>query len=46
MGLGVIELGHAKSETFGMEGMARLLRERFPDVPAEHLPTSDSFQYV
>ena len=46
MGLGVIELGHSNTEAFGMEGMARLLREHFPDMPIEHLPAGDSFQYV
>ncbi len=29
-----------------MEGMARLLREHFPEVPIEHIPTGDSFGYV
>lgn len=46
MGLGVIELGHSNTEAFGMEGLARLLREHFPDVPIEHVPAGDSFQYV
>jgi len=46
MGLGVIELGHSNTEAFGMEGMARLLREHFPEVPIEHIPAGDSFQYV
>lgn len=46
MGLGVIELGHSNTEAFGMEGMARLLREHFPDTAIEHLPTGDSYQYV
>jgi len=46
MGLGVIELGHSNTEAFGMEGMAQLLREHFPDVPIEHLPTGDSYQYL
>jgi len=46
MGLGVIELGHSNTEAFGMEGMARLLRENFPGVRIAHVPTGDSFQYV
>ena len=46
MGLGVIELGHANTEAFGMEGLARLLRQAFPDVPIEHIAAGDSFQYV
>jgi len=46
MGLGVIELGHSNTEAFGMEGLARLLREQFPDVAIRHLPTGDSFGYV
>ena len=46
MGLGVIELGHSNTEAFGMEGLARLLREHFPDVPVEHIPAGDSFGYV
>ena len=46
MEMGVIELGHSNTEAFGMEGMARLLRERFPDLPVEHVPTGDSFGYV
>jgi len=46
MGLGVIELGHSNTEAFGMEGLARLLREHFPDIPIEHLPTGDSFGYA
>jgi putative NIF3 family GTP cyclohydrolase 1 type 2 len=46
MGLGVIELGHSNTEAFGMEGLARLLREHFPDVAIEHIPTGDSFAYV
>ena len=46
MGMGVIELGHSNSEAFGMEGMARLLRENFPGLRVEHVPTGDSFQYL
>jgi putative NIF3 family GTP cyclohydrolase 1 type 2 len=46
MGLGVVELGHSNTEAFGMEGLARLLRERFPGMPIEHVPAGDSFQYV
>jgi len=46
MGMGVIELGHAATEQFGMEGMARLLREHFPDVPVRHLPTDASYQWI
>lgn len=46
MGLGVIELGHSNTEAFGMEGLARLLREHFPGVPIEHIPTGDSFSYA
>ena len=46
MGLGVIELGHSNTEAFGMEGLARLLRERFPNLRIEHVPTGDSFRYV
>ena len=46
MGLGVIELGHSNTEAFGMEGLARLLREHFTGVPIEHIPTGDSFGYV
>ncbi len=46
MDLGVIELGHSNSEADGMEGLARLLREHFPSVPIEHIPTGDSFSYV
>jgi putative NIF3 family GTP cyclohydrolase 1 type 2 len=46
MGLGVIELGHSNTEAFGMEGLARLLREHFVDVPIEHIPAGDSFGYV
>jgi hypothetical protein len=29
-----------------MEGLARLLRKHFPEVPVEHLPAGDSFRYV
>ncbi len=46
MGLGVIELGHSNTEAFGMEGLARLLKEHFPDIPIEHIAAGDSFQYV
>jgi putative NIF3 family GTP cyclohydrolase 1 type 2 len=46
MGLGIVELGHSNTEAFGMEGMARLLREHFPGVRIEYLPTGDSFKYV
>ncbi|MCD6360632.1 MAG: Nif3-like dinuclear metal center hexameric protein [Armatimonadetes bacterium] len=46
MELGVIELGHSNTERFGMEGMARYLREHFPNIPIEHIPTGDSFTYV
>ena len=46
MELGVIELGHSNTERFGMGGMARYLREHFPDIPIEHIPTGDSFTYV
>jgi putative NIF3 family GTP cyclohydrolase 1 type 2 len=46
MGLGVIELGHANTEAYGMEGLARLLREHFPSVPIEHIPAGDSFRYA
>jgi putative NIF3 family GTP cyclohydrolase 1 type 2 len=46
MGMGVIELGHSNTEAFGMEGMARLLKEHFPELRIEHLPTGDSFQHV
>jgi len=46
MELGVIELGHANTESFGMAGMARLLKENFPDVAIEHLPAGDSYGYV
>lgn len=46
LGLGVIELGHSNTEAAGMEGLARLLREHFPGLPIEHLPTGDSFRYA
>jgi putative NIF3 family GTP cyclohydrolase 1 type 2 len=46
MGLGVIELGHSNTEAYGMEGLARLLREHFPSMPIEHIPAGDSFGYV
>ncbi len=46
MGLGVVELGHAATEEFGMEGLARLLREHFPDVPIEHIPAEPSYGFV
>jgi len=46
MGLGVIELGHQATEEFGMAGLARLLRERFPKVPITHLPAEPSYHVV
>ncbi|MDP6779225.1 MAG: Nif3-like dinuclear metal center hexameric protein [Candidatus Latescibacteria bacterium] len=46
MGLGVIELGHAATEAYGMDGMARLLEESFPGILIQHLRTDPSFQWV
>ncbi len=46
MGMGVIELGHAATEAFGMQGMADLLSEHFPNIPVRHLPTDPSFQWL
>jgi len=46
MGLGVVELGHQATEEMGMGGLARLLREHFPDVPIEHVPAEPSYGYA
>jgi putative NIF3 family GTP cyclohydrolase 1 type 2 len=46
MGLGVIELGHANSEAFGMKSLAQLLQKSFPGLRIEYLATGDSFHYL
>ena len=38
---GLIILGHERSEEPGMAYLARWLKERFPDLPIQHIPAGD-----
>jgi putative NIF3 family GTP cyclohydrolase 1 type 2 len=42
----VIVLGHERSEEPGMAYLADWLKERLPEIPVQHIPSGDPFQYV
>jgi putative NIF3 family GTP cyclohydrolase 1 type 2 len=42
----LLTLGHAESEEPGMRALSEELRQKYPDVPIEFIPTSPIFQIV
>ncbi len=43
---GLIITGHANSEEAGMKWLVHWLQPKFPDLPIQHVPVGDPFQFV